>query len=249
MRIIAVGNQKGGVGKTALAFHLIRGLVERGFSVLVIDLDPQGHLSATFRRQDRCSALHIFDDDPRISIEHVEENLDLVASNVELAKVETRVSLESFVKLRKALRKVTGYRYVIVDCPPSLGLLTANALCAADAILVPVTPSYFSIRALEDLHGLIESVREEGFNPGIAIGGIVMNFVERTLVAREAEEVLRERYGNVLYHTKIPKSVRVEEALQEGIPVWKFAPDTSVARAFLDFVGEFLCREGIEHGP
>ena len=244
MKVTAVVNQKGGVGKTAITFHLTWGLAQKGLRVLCIDLDPQGHLSGAFR-QTGCSALNIFDENPRIEAHPVRPNIFVVSSSPDLMKMDARLSVQTLFKLRKALRSVRDFDMVVADCPPNLGVLTLNGLCAATSALIPVAPNFFSLRALDELWGLLGELREEGLNQHLQSVGIVRNFWERTLVCREVDEILSERFRKELLTVKIPKSVRVEEALQEGRPVWEVEPNATVSAAFRDFINEFLEREGL----
>jgi chromosome partitioning protein len=254
MKVISVANQKGGVGKTTVSFHLGHGLAHGDRAVLLIDLDPQAHLSATFNKQDSCHALEIFSDRPSIVSEVVfidNENtgISLTSSNIHLARVESQVSLASYTKLKKALSKETRrFDYVIVDCPPSLGVLTVNSLIASDYVLVPCLPFYFSLLGLRDLIEVVESVKEEGLNPKLNILGILINQVDRTLVTRESSDVLKEKFAKLVFNTKIPRSVRVEEALQSKQPIWEYEPTNPAAIAFKEFVREFLQKvEGETH--
>jgi chromosome partitioning protein len=181
--------------------------------------------------------------------ENENTGISLTSSNIHLAKVESQVSLASYTKLKKALSKETKrFDYVIVDCPPSLGVLTANSLIASDYILVPCLPFYFSLLGLRDLMEVVESVKEEGLNPKLEIIGILINQSDRTLVSRESADVLQERFHKLIFNTKIPRTVRIEEALQARKPIWEYEPNSLASKAFKNFIKEFLQRvEGETH--
>ena len=249
MKVISICSQKGGVGKSTIAYHLAWGLCELGNAVLLIDIDPQGNLSSTFNKHESCNILEVFTDNPRLMAEAVISNdsnsgISLVSSNIHLSKAEFQVSFTAYTKLKKALYKETkGYHrwnYVIIDCPPSLGLFTVNALAASDYVLIPSLPFYYSLLGLKDLLEVIESVTEDGFNPNLRVLGITVNQMDRTLVSRESVDVLRSKFPKLLFSTILPRTVKVEEALQARKPVWHYAADSSGSIAFKKFVDEFL---------
>lgn len=249
MKVISICSQKGGVGKSTIAYHLAWRLYELGNVVLLIDIDPQGNLSSTFDKHESCNILEVFADNPRLMTEVVISNdsnsgISLVSSNIHLSKAEFHVSFTAYTKLKKALYKETkGYNrwsYVIIDCPPSLGLFTVNALAASDYVLIPSLPFYYSLLGLKDLLEVVGSVTEDGFNSSLKVLGIVVNQMDRTLVSRESVDVLRSKFPKLLFNTILPRTVKVEEALQAKKPVWHYAADSSGGIAFKEFVGEFL---------
>ncbi len=250
MKVISICNQKGGVGKSTVAYHLAWGLYELDYAVLLIDIDPQGNLSTTFDRHESCNVLEVFSDNPKLMTEVVissnsnNSSISLVSSNIHLSKAEFQVSFTTYTKLKKTLYKETkGYNkwnYVIIDCPPSLGLFTVNALAASDCVLVPSLPFYYSLLGLKDLLEVVESVTEDGFNPNLKVLGIVVNQMDRTLVSRESVDVLRSKFPKLLFNTILPRTVKVEEALQAKKPVWQYAANSSGSIAFREFIDEFL---------
>jgi chromosome partitioning protein len=251
MKVISICNQKGGVGKSTVAYHLGWGLYELKHSVLLIDLDPQGNLSATFDRYDSCNALELFSDNPKLVTEIVldngqETNLSLISSNIHLSKVEFQISFASYTKLRKAFDNKTQrnpkWDYVIIDCPPSLGIFTVNALSASNCVLIPSLPFYYSLLGLRDLLEIVESVREERLNPQLSVLGILINQIDRTIVARESLEIIEDKFSNLLFNTKLPRTVKVEEAIQAKKPVWQYSTNSSVGAAFKEFIDEFVKR-------
>jgi chromosome partitioning protein len=251
MKVISICNQKGGVGKSTIAYHLGWGLYELKHSVLLIDLDPQGNLSATLDRYDSCNALELFSDKPKLVTEIVldngqETNLSLISSNIHLSKVEFQISFASYTKLRKAFDNKTQrhpkWDYVIIDCPPSLGIFTVNALSASNCVLIPSLPFYYSLLGLRDLLEIVESVREERLNPQLSILGILINQIDRTIVARESLEIIEDKFSNLLFNTKLPRTVKVEEAIQAKKPVWQYSTNSSAGAAFKEFIDEFVKR-------
>jgi len=254
MKIISVCSQKGGVGKTTITYHLAWGLYELGHPVLLVDIDPQGNLSIVFGK-DSCNSLDIFSDDPVIKSELVigegrDIGISLVASDLGLAKAESHTSYDSYTKLKRALSKTENiWDYIIIDCPPSLGIFTLNSFTTARYLLVPALPGYFSLVGIRDLMEVADAIKEEGFNRDLQMLGIVINQAERTVVTREAISVLQENFPDLIFSTIIPKSVRVEEALQNRKPVWQYEEDNPASTAFKNLTEEFIKKiEEVPHG-
>ena len=251
MKVISICNQKGGVGKSTIAYHVGWGLYELKHNVLLIDMDPQGNLSVTFNRQESCNAMEIFSDKPQLISEIVvgdsgKNVISLVNSNIHLSKAEFQISFKSYTKLRNALSIETKgnhkWDFVIIDCPPSLGIFTVNALTASDYVLIPSLPYYYSLLGLRDLIDIVEGVKGEGLNPGLEILGIVVNQLDRTVVARESLDVIENKFSKLLFNTKLPRTVRVEEAIQAKKPIWLYKADSPASTAFREFVNEFIKR-------
>ena len=236
-KIIAVANQKGGVGKTFLVFHLAHFLKEKGAKVLAIDLDPQGNLSLCFylnqgRIPEGCPVAQVFENE-ELPVEEIEEGLFLAASNIHLARYEAASSgVGVYFKLKKGLKKLfeqEDFDLVLMDCPPSLGLFSLSAFVAAEKILVPLRTEIFSVSGLGDLLNVVNEVREE-INPRLEIVGLVLNAVNpRTKVARETTEELSSQGLPIL--ATIPASIKAEEALRAGKPLWRLEPSHKVAQA------------------
>src|SRR5512138_2115753 len=217
-QVIAFANQKGGVAKTTTTLNLAVAFKERGLRVLVVDLDPQGNLTMsqglnpdTIERSMYDVLVH------RIPLEDiiVEREVDLAVSSIDLAGAELSLSAQIGREraLEKALAPVVGrYDYVLIDTPPSLGLLTINAFVAAGGVIVPVQCEYLSLRGLVQLENTLAMVREN-LNPTVEIIGILPTlFDKRTTHAREAVEILQENFGDLVYNTRIRKTVRFAEA-------------------------------------
>ncbi len=245
-KVIAFANQKGGVAKTTTTLNLGVAFKERGFRVLLVDLDPQGNLTMSQGLNPDAIERSMFDVlVHRVPIEEViaEREVDLAVSSIDLAGAE--LALSSTIgrerALEKALREVRErYDYVLIDTPPSLGLLTINAFVAATSVIVPVQCEYLSLRGLVQLENTLTMVREN-LNPDVQIQGILPTmFDKRTLHAREAVDILRENFGDLVYNTKIAKTIRYAEAPVKGQSVLAYDPDGEAAMLYRDLAKEVL---------
>jgi chromosome partitioning protein len=245
-QVIALANQKGGVAKTTTTLNLAVALKELGFRVLVVDLDPQGNLTMSQGMNPDEVERSMFDVLVHaLPIDEVihEAEVDVAVSSIDLAGAE--LALSSMIgrerALQKALASVRGaYDYVLIDTPPSLGLLTINALTAADGVIVPVQCEYLSLRGLVQLEGTLTMIREN-LNPSVEIRGILPTmFDSRTLHAREAIEMLKENFGGLVFDTRIRKTIRYAEAPVQGLSVLKYDPKSQAADAYRDLAKEVL---------
>ncbi len=234
--IVAIANQKGGVGKTFLVFHLAHFLREEGYRVLAIDLDPQGNLTLSFKLgqgkvpQD-CPMAAVFEGE-KLPTEEIEEGLFLTGSGIQLARYEAAASgVGVYFKLKRSLEKRLGelnLDFVLMDCPPSLGLFSLSAFVAAQKIVVPLRAEVFSVSGLGDLVNVANEVREN-INPSLEIAGLVLNAVnQRTKVARETLSDLRQGQ-DIPILASIPSTIKIEEALRAGQPLWRFDPAHKMA--------------------
>jgi chromosome partitioning protein len=245
-RVIAFANQKGGVAKTTSTLNLAVALAEQGLSVLAVDLDPQGNLTMsqglnpdTIERSMYDVLVH------RLPIEQVvhKGEVDLAVASIDLAGAE--LALSSLIGRERALEKGLApvkeqYDWIIIDTPPSLGLLTINALVAADGVIVPVQCEYLSLRGLVQLENTMSMIREN-LNPAVEIQGILPTMFDgRTLHAREAVEILEENFGELVFKTRIKKTVRYAEAPVKGASILKYEPSGSAAEAYRDLAKEVL---------
>jgi chromosome partitioning protein len=251
-RVLAISNQKGGVGKTTTAVNLATALAAVEKSVLVVDLDPQGNASTSLGipAKDRTiNTYHVLMGEaslgsaavatsvPGLSV--IPSGVDLAAAELELVQVEDRQE-----RLNAALSDAAdNYDYVLIDCPPSLGLLTLNALVAADAVLVPLQVEFLALEGVSQLVRTIERVRQS-FNPDLEIQGIVLTMVDkRNNLSDMVESDVRGYFGDKVYTTVIPRNVRVSEAPSHGKPVLLYDFHSKGAQAYLNLAGEVLKRE------
>jgi chromosome partitioning protein len=244
--VLAFANQKGGVAKTTSTLNLAAALGEQGFSVLVVDMDPQGNLTMSQGLNPDAIERSMFDVlVHRLPIENVIEKaeVDLAVSSIDLAGAE--LALSSMIGRERALEKAlasakTQYDYILIDTPPSLGLLTINALVAADGVIVPVQCEYLSLRGLVQLENTMAMIREN-LNPNVQIVGILPTMYDRrTLHAREAVEILEENFGELVFKTKIKKTIRHAEAPVKGSSVLKYDPSGNAAEAYRQLAKEVL---------
>jgi chromosome partitioning protein len=250
-RVIAVSNQKGGVGKTTTVVNLGAALAERGAQVLVIDLDPQSNSTSGLGidpSRARLTVYHLLSGEASIdeaATATAVPGLHLVPSQVALAAAEIELvgEKEREGRLRQALSALTGgFGYVLIDCPPSLGLLTLNALAAADQALVPLQAEYFALEGLAHLIYTIQLVRMN-LNPKLELAGIlVTQFDARTTLSWEVLNEVRKAYPDKLYQTLIPRNVRVSEAPSHGQPVTVYDPTCRGAQAFRQLAEEVMSK-------
>ena len=255
-KVIAIANQKGGVGKTATTGNLGIGLAKAGEKVLLIDADAQGSLTASLGYENPDAMEYTLatalgkiineeDIDPQEGILHHEEGVDLMPSNIELSGLE--VSLVNVMSrelvLKEYLETVKDqYSYVLVDCMPSLGMVTVNAFAAADSVLIPVQAAYLPAKGLEQLIKTIQKVKRQ-INPGLEIEGILMTMVDgRTNYAKEIMQLLSEGYGDQIrfFKNNIPLSVRAAEISAIGVSIYEHDPKGRVAEAYQSLTKEVL---------
>ena len=245
-KVIAFANQKGGVAKTTTTLNLGVAFAEQGMKVLLVDLDPQGNLTMSQGLNPDSIERSMFDVlVHRIPITEVihEAEVDLAVSSIDLAGAE--LALSSMIGRERALEKALApvrenYNYVLIDTPPSLGLLTINALVASDGVIVPVQCEYLSLRGLVQLENTLSMIREN-LNPEVGIQGILPTMYDnRTLHSREAVEILQENFGDLVFGTKIRKTIRYAEAPVKGSSVLKYDPSGSAAEAYRELAKEVL---------
>lgn len=258
-KIIAIANQKGGVGKTTTTSNLGIGLVRQGKKVLLIDADSQGSLTASlgFREPDKLEEtlaavmMNIINDEemePDYGILKHEEGIDLMPGNIELSGLE--VSLVNVMSrelvLRSYIEQVKDrYDYILIDCMPSLGMITINVFACADSILIPVQAAYLPVKGLEQLIKTISKVKRQ-INPKLKIEGILLTMVDcRTNYARDISAMLLENYGGKvkIFKNSIPVSVRAAEISAEGISIYRHDPKGRVAGAYQSLTEEVLSDE------
>ncbi len=246
LRVIALANQKGGVAKTTTTLNVGVALKELGKRVLLIDLDPQGNLTMSQGLNPDTIEKSMFD----VLVHHIPisdviepREVDLAVASIDLAGAE--LALSAMIGRERALTKSLvelrdRYDFILMDTPPSLGLLTINAFVAATGVIVPVQCEYLSLRGLVQLENTLQMVREN-LNPTVAVEGIVATMYDgRTLHAREAVEIIEENFGGLLYRTKIRKTIRYAEAPVKGQSIFAYDPEGSAADGYRKLAKEVL---------
>lgn len=258
-RTIAIGNNKGGVGKTTTAINLASGLAREGKRVLLIDADPQGNSTAAvgYDEPDNIEIslatimkmeINDVDIEPGYGVLSNKEGFDVLPGNIELSELEiTLVNVMNRERVMKDYITMVSpfYDYIIIDCAPSLGTITTNAFVAADSVLIPVQASYMPVKGLEQLVKQITRIKKH-INPNLEIEGILMTMVnERTNFAKEILDMVQESYGKSVRVFKqfIPRSVRAEESTAEGVSIFSFEPNGKVASAYKSLTDEVLADE------
>jgi chromosome partitioning protein len=254
-KVVAMANQKGGVGKTTSTINLGAALAEYGRRVLLVDLDPQGALSAGLGvpHYELDKTIHNLLVEPRVQIDDVllhtrVKNLDLVPSNIDLSAAEIQlvneVGREQTVA-RAIYPVLDRYDYVLIDCQPSLGLLTVNGLACADGVIIPTECEFFSLRGLALLTDTVDKVRDR-LNPKLNISGILITrYDPRTVNSREVMARVVERFGDLVFDTVITRTVRFPETSVAGEPITTWAPKSGGALAYRSLAREVIYRFGV----
>lgn len=241
--VIAVANQKGGVGKTTTAVNLSACLGRLGWRVLLVDLDPQANATSGLGLEKHSGrsvygALlgsgqleDLIQTTPFSGLEVIASELDLCGAEVELARAED--SVRRLASALAPLRQQARYGLIVVDCPPSLGLLTMNAFVAADAVLVPIQCEYYALEGISTLQRVLAQVRENGLNPHLCLLGILMTMYDgRTRLSHQVVSEVRQHFGDLVFETLIPRTTRLAEAPSFGKPIIDYDPYSSASAAY-----------------
>lgn len=254
-KVVAVVNQKGGVGKTTTAMNVATSLALEGISTLLIDCDPQANATSGFgfnKAEDRTTIYDVLlaETEPNeavlsTAVEHLSllpGSRHLIGANLELVAMEEREQ-----RLRRAVDSLRGdFRFIVLDCPPALDLLTLNALVAADRLLVPMQAEYFALEGISDLIATLDRISAT-YNPELGLEGVLLTmYDERTNLSQQVRENLREFFGEKLYQTTIPRNVRLAEAPSHGQPAVTYDPRSRGAEAYRELTREFMVHNGIK---
>ncbi len=251
-KIIAFSNQKGGVGKTTTCVNMSAYLAAKGYKCLIVDLDPQGNATTGLgfsKSEIKNSVYNVMIDDMPIAnavIKTQVDNLDILPSNIDLAGAEVELV---YVKNREhVLKKVLerakdSYDFITIDCPPSLGLLTINALASADTVMIPIQSEYYAMEGLSQLMNTIKLVVKH-LNPDLKIEGVVLTMSDnRAIIARQISSEIKKFFGKRVYETIIPRNVRLAEAPSHGVPIMMHDVKCSGAKAYNALTEEFLDKQ------
>lgn len=250
-KIIAIANQKGGVGKTTTAVNLGAGLAAQGLRVLIIDLDPQGNASTGVGcavKDREATSYDVMSGHSKLAdavTPTAVENLLLVPSTPDLSSADIDFSTkpDRTRLLKQKLSAIDNFDYVLIDCPPALGLLTINALVAAEAVLVPLQAEFYALEGLSQLLMTVREVRQSA-NPALRLDGVVLTmFDKRNNLSQQVEADARATLGELVYATMIPRNVRISEAPSYGLPVLAYDPSSAGSKAYIALTAEFLDRQ------
>ena len=251
-RIIAIANQKGGVGKTTTAINLSAALGAKGKSVLLIDMDPQGNATSGLgvEKSQKNTVYDLLVNDAAFSEcvrKNVWENLDLVPSTMDLAGAEIEmldIERHEFILKKKLRAAAAEYDYILIDCPPSLNLLTVNALTTANAVLVPIQCEFYAMEGLTQLMYTVKLVQKK-LNPGLEMEGVVFTMFDiRTRLSQQVVDSVKQYLKEKVFDTIIPRNVRLAEAPSHGMPITEYDVTSAGAKAYLKLADEVIENEG-----
>lgn len=252
-KIFSISNQKGGVGKTTTAINLSAALALRGVKTLLIDLDPQGNATSGIGLEKRKNGslygpLHGDGEPMSKIIDTGKKNLSLIPSEVDLAAIEVELaqSKDYLLKLRSCLDPIKqsgSFQAIILDCPPALGLLSMNSLCAADHLVIALQCEYLALEGLSQILNVVNDLKEANINPNLEIGGILMTMFDiRTRLSTQVMEEVKQHFPDKIFKTVIPRSVRLSEAPSFGKTIFDYDPTSSGAIAYQNFAKEISNR-------
>ncbi len=256
-KIIAFSNQKGGVGKTTTAINLATYVAVAGKRVLLVDFDPQGNATSGFGIEKNQLELTCYDalmgdcEASEVICPTAVENLSILPCNIDLAAAE--VDLVSIPARESALKRaltplLNNYDYIFIDCPPSLGLLTLNALVASDSVIIPIQSEFFALEGLSQLMNTIKIVKQR-LNPVLSINGVVLTMYDvRTTMTRQVTQEIYKYFGDTIYTVPVPRNIKLVESPSFGVPIYLHSPRCSGAMAYQALAQQFLEREEKNNG-
>ena len=249
--ILAIANQKGGVGKTTTSINLAAALAQKGYETLLVDLDPQGNATLSFLdpEQIQTSVYEVLTEDDKTIKDAIMKtsykHLSVVPARINLAKFESKLlgDIDSHFRLKDRLKSVVKeFKYIIIDTPPTLGLMTVNSLVASTHLLVPIQSSYFALEGTDDLLETVEKIRARA-NPGLEFLGVVITIHDkRTILGRDIRNHINEVFGKKVFRTIISRSVRLEESPAYKEPIFTFAPNSTGALEYYKLSEEVIGR-------
>lgn len=244
--IIAISNHKGGVGKTTTAMNMGAGLAARGYNVLLVDMDAQGNLTDTLRVTDMQHNIYdVLKGDAAPTPVHIAEHIDALPATLELATAEvelcTAIGREQL--LNEALQPLKSkYDVILIDTAPTLGLLTINAMAAADAVIIPIQPEYYALKGVKGLIDIIESVRRR-INTQLTIGGVIITqYDARTTLHKQVREAIAAQFGAAMFDTPIRKTIAISEAQAKGSSIFGYEPSSAGAEDYTKVTAEFITK-------